>query len=283
MLREGGALAAGSTPEGCFVLSDPELQAFFQKEPLVERGKALRADYGSAEPFPHVVLDGFLPEKLVRAAAVSVAPIDETWLDRDRDTAKKRGIRDETRMEPALQALLYKLNSGAFLEFLEALTGIEGLLPDPYFQGGGIHQIERGGFLKVHADFNIHKRLGLDRRLNLLLYLNDGWNESWGGELELWDQRMTCCVQKLAPILNRCVIFSTTDTSFHGHPEPLECPEGQTRKSLAVYYYTTAVATADRTGFHPTLYQQPSVSPQPVGGAPSFRAWLARLWARLRR
>ena len=54
------------------------------------------------------------------------------------------------------------------LEFLETLTGIDGLVPDPYFAGGGLHQIVRGGFLKVHADFNWHPKLRLDRRLNML-------------------------------------------------------------------------------------------------------------------
>jgi hypothetical protein len=133
---------------------------------------------------------------------------------------------------------LYQLNSSTFITFLEELTGIEGIIPDPHFAGGGLHQIETGGYLKVHVDFNRHERLKLDRRLNLLIYLNKNWKEEYGGCLELWDRDMTRCEKKILPIFNRFVLFSTTDFSYHGHPEPLACPEGWTRKSLALYYYS---------------------------------------------
>ena len=119
------------------------------------------------------------------------------------------------------------MSSPPVLRFLEALTGIEGLIPDPYFGGAGPHQILPGGFLKVHADFNWHPLLKLDRRLNLLVYLNKDWREEYGGQLELWDRDMARCERQILPVFNRTVVFSTTDFSFHGHPRPLACPGGE--------------------------------------------------------
>jgi Rps23 Pro-64 3,4-dihydroxylase Tpa1-like proline 4-hydroxylase len=140
------------------------------------------------------------------------------------------------------------------LLWLEALTGIEGLIPAPYFGGGGLHQIEPGGFLKIHADFNVHPKLKLDRRLNMLVYLNKDWRDEYGGHLELWDRDLSACRKKILPSFNRTVIFSTTDTSFHGHPHPLTAPVGMSRKSVSLYYYTAGRPEAERSAPHDTLF-----------------------------
>jgi hypothetical protein len=165
----------------------------------------------------------------------------------------KFALDDETAIPALHRAALRELNGQVFLDFLERLTGIKGLVPDPHFIGGGLHQILPGGFLKVHADFDMHGRLHLHRRLNVLLYLNQDWDASYGGDLELWDPTMTRAVRKIAPIANRLVVFSTTDTSFHGHPEPLACPADRARRSMAWYYYTAPMKT--RVG-HSTLFQE---------------------------
>lgn len=210
--------------------------------------------YSSAEPFPHVVIDDFLPADALRAVADAFPkPGDLDWHVFDNPSQKKLAFEDERRIESGALWLLYQLNSARFMQFLERLTGIEGLIPDPYFVGGGLHQIERGGFLKIHADFNRHPKFDLDRRLNLLLYLNENWEEGYGGHLELWDAGMKRCVRRVLPTFNRCVIFSTTDSSFHGHPEPLACPQGRTRKSLALYYYSNGRPEEEASGGHGTL------------------------------
>lgn len=140
---------------------------------------------------------------------------------------------------PNTKIFMHFLNSEPFLNFLQILTGIkETLICDPYFSGGGQHEIKKGGFLKVHADFNKHPKLGLDRRINVLVYLNKDWNESYGGHFELWDEEMKNCVKKIPPTFNTMAIFSTTDFSYHGHPDPLNCPSNMSRKSLALYYYS---------------------------------------------
>jgi 2OG-Fe(II) oxygenase superfamily len=215
---------------GGFVL-DPER--------LSSLADAHRATYASAEPFPHVVIDNLLPEEAVdRVRAETPRPDDIRWIQFDDARSKKLASKAETQLGPATRFLLYQLNSSIFIEFLERLTGIQGLVPDPHFWGGGVHQIVRGGFLKIHSDFNRHPILHLDRRLNLLLYLNRDWQEEWGGHLELWDRDMTECRKRILPIFDRCVIFNTTDFSNHGHPEPLNCPDAESRKSLALYYYS---------------------------------------------
>ncbi|HEV3383297.1 MAG TPA: 2OG-Fe(II) oxygenase [Gemmata sp.] len=129
-------------------------------------------------------------------------------------------------------------------------------MPDPHYEGGGLHQIEPGGFLKIHADFNYHTRLRLDRRINLIVYLNKDWQEDYNGHLELWDRNMTHCVHKILPAYNRCVVFSTTDWSYHGHPEKLTWPAGRTRKSLALYYYTNGRPEEEKSDAHGTLWQE---------------------------
>ena len=171
------------------------------------------------------------------------------------------------------------MNSAPFLEFLKILTGISPLISDPRLEGGGLHQIERNGFLKIHADFNVHPLYKLDRRLNLLIYLNKDWEEAYGGHFELWDREMSRCIEKILPTFNRMVVFSTTDYSYHGHPDPLTCPPDRYRRSLALYYYTNGRPEEEKSATHSTLYQQrPKETPTLHDRLPSkVRAKLRRV------
>lgn len=230
---------------------------FFDPRKLLESADRFHADYLNATPFPHIVLDQFFPEETLNPIyAEFLSPQEGQWTKRYHENSQKLELTDETQMGEATRHFLAQLNSSAFLIFLERLTGITGLIPDPHFSGGGLHQIERGGFLNIHADFNYLQRLGLYRRLNLLLYLNKDWKEEYGGHLELWSRDMSRCEKRLLPVFNRCVIFNTTDRSFHGHPEPVACPEGMTRKSLALYYYSAVPADSKTPTPHSTLYQK---------------------------
>ena len=212
--------------------------------------------YSQAEPFPHIVIDNFLPESLLNNILGEFPKPEEiNWKNFNAATEKKLASTSELQLGEATRLLLYQLNSSTFIHFLETLTGIDGIIPDPHFVGGGLHQIERGGYLKVHVDFNRHKKLRLDRRLNLLIYLNKNWKEEYGGHFELWDREMTKCEKKILPIFNRCVIFSTTDFSYHGHPDLLNCPEGWTRKSLALYYYSNGRPAEEISDGHSTIFR----------------------------
>lgn len=230
---------------------------YFDPDLLVPVAEAHRQDFARAEPFPHVVIDGLFPEDLLqRVVAEFPEPFARTdWIRFDRSTSVKLAMPHDWTLGPATRHLLNQFNTAAFVDFLEHLTGVDGLLPDPHYEGGGLHQIERGGYLKVHADFNRHERLDLDRRLNALLYLNQGWRDEWGGQLELWDPAVTRCMRRISPLRNRLVVFATTDRSYHGHPEPLLCPAGTTRRSLALYYYTNGRPDHERSPAHNTLYR----------------------------
>jgi 2OG-Fe(II) oxygenase superfamily len=223
---------------------------------LRDMGRSLRERYLGAHPFPHVVLDDLFPTEILdRVLAEFPSPQQIRWQEFDTGVERKLMTTSEEQLGPATRHFVWQLNSQPFLLFLEDLTGISGLIPDPHLGGGGLHQIVRGGLLKVHADFNRHLGLNLDRRLNLLCYLNRNWKEEYGGHLELWDREMKSCVQRILPVFNRCVIFSTTDFSYHGHPDPLTCPNGWSRKSLALYYYSNGRPDEERSGDHSTLFR----------------------------
>ena len=232
------------------------LGRFLPDVDLPALGDRQHATYAAADPFPHIVLDDFLPAELAEEVLAEFpSPEQLRWWSFDSPQERKLATADDAVMGSRSRELFSQLNSARAIDFLERLTGIAGLLPDPHLYGGGLHQIERGGFLKVHADFNIHPRTGLQRRLNLLVYLNHDWAADYGGALELWNRDMTSCRARIAPVFNRCVIFTTSDSSFHGHPEPLTCPPDRTRKSIALYYYSLPDGLAGLADSHNTLFQ----------------------------
>jgi len=133
------------------------------------------------------------------------------------------------------------------------MTGIKNLIPDPYFQGGGIHRTNNGGYLRIHADFNLHKKMQVERRLNVLIYLNPDWQEEYGGAFEIWSDDMKDRIASYPPVMNRFCCFSTSSTSMHGNPEPVNHPDGKPRLSMALYYYS---ATWDESKVaHATLFR----------------------------
>jgi hypothetical protein len=220
-------------------------------------GAALSNGYRSANPFPHIVLDDFLPEPVVRSA-VKHFPVKRMTSDVVFDYGyvghHKRQILPED-CDGDARSLFNFFNSQPVIAFLEALTGIDGLIADPHFTGGGYHEIGRGGKLGIHADFRIHSKLHLQRRLNMIIYLNENWKEEYGGCLELWDRKMTTKVHSVLPIFDRCVIFNTDADSFHGHPDPLQTPDDVMRRSMALYYYTASRAIHDEVPDKSTVYR----------------------------
>lgn len=233
---------------------------------LERAAERLAADYMANQPFPHIVIDGFLPTDTLRKVLADYPqqqdlPVWNNATHKDKQTGEyvqkdKRNIRDVLSMPASYRQLVWELNSAPFLGFLSRLTGIDKLIPDPNLRGAGIHQIGRGGFLKVHADFTVHRDFALDRRLNFLLYLNQDWPDEYGGHLELWDRDMNGSPRRVLPVANRCVVFSTTASSYHGHPHPLTCPEGVYRKSLALYYYTNGRPEGEAEPVVATLWQE---------------------------
>jgi Rps23 Pro-64 3,4-dihydroxylase Tpa1-like proline 4-hydroxylase len=205
-----------------------------------ELGRTLAGQYRDAQPFPHIVIDDFVDPDILRTVIRDFpSSEDKEYFDRGQERLKFQYQPHEV-SSGLVRNLFAELNNQAFLGFLEELTGIEGLVPDPYFVGGGLHETKRGGHLGVHADFNVHEHLRLERRLNLLIYLNEDWHDEYGGELELWSKDMSDCAVRVKPGFGRAVIFNTALDSFHGHPDPLSCPPDRSRRSIATYYYTAA-------------------------------------------
>ena len=219
-------------------------------------GRSLADEYRNAEPFPHIVLDDFIDANVLkRVLADFPSGENKQFFNREQERLKFQYQPQEI-SSGVVRNLFAELNSQAFLGFLEELTGINGLISDPYFDGGGLHETKRGGHLGVHADFNVHDQLKVERRLNLLIYLNEDWHDEYGGELELWNKEMSGCAVRVKPIFGRAVIFNTDLDSFHGHPDPLNCPAERSRRSIATYYYTAvqdglALVPKRTTNFRP--------------------------------
>ena len=232
------------------------IQTFLPLSRMAEIAAPTKLAYATARPFPHFVIDNFFDPLLIdQVLAEFPNPGQINWQRFNNEQEIKLASAEEASFGPMTRLLLYHLNSITFLDFLSKVTGIENLIPDPTFEGGGLHQIPRGGKLAMHADFNKHRRFGLDRRLNALLYLYKDWHEDYGGHLELWNRDMTQCEAKILPVYNRLAVFGTTDFTFHGHPNPLQCPEGMTRKSLALYYFTNGRPAEEVSGEHSTLFK----------------------------
>lgn len=209
-------------------------------------------------PFRHYVIDGLFDEGILRSIndANYLQTIKGNITTFDNEYEGKIAISHISEDGGNVFSILNYLNSIEFIDFLKELTGIDDLIGDKELHGGGIHLIPRGGKLGVHIDFS---RALFDnsmyRRVNCLLYLNEGWKREWGGALELWNKRPVDggqCVKKVFPIFNRLIIFGTTKNSWHGHPSPLDCPESEFRKSLATYYYSSQ--HGDDLEEHSTIY-----------------------------
>ena len=211
------------------------------KTNLQQLASKLANTYQTNKPFPSIYIDDFFDENFLEEVLKEFPRVDQL---KDKiyyanPNENKYATKGEYTFGDQTKKLVHFLNSQPFLEFLQKITGIEEtLIPDPYYEGGGFHEIKPGGFLKVHVDFRKNKKLQLSRRVNFLIYLNKDWEEEYGGHLELWEKDMSQCVSKILPKFNRAAMFSTTGDSWHGHPDPLNCPEGKSRKSLALYYYT---------------------------------------------
>jgi hypothetical protein len=231
---------------------------FLDRRALRPLALAQRDVYANARPYPHVVLDGFLGEDLARElAAAYPGPTHPGWTRKDYDEqAARLGQLQRSGFEGVdggLRHLLAELSGMAFLEFLQTLTGVSGLIPDPHFRGAGMHLTLPGGHLALHVDFNRDRFRALSRRVTVLYYLNPDWQPAWGGELELWNEDASRCEARIAPLLDRLVVMAHGETSWHGHPTPLACPEGRGRAVVAAYFYT-ADASPDAPEPHGAIW-----------------------------
>ena len=215
----------------------------------LDLSKQLSTQYHKAKPFPHIVIDKFLPETILDSVLDEFNKNKNWWYDKVKWTEPYQvnkfywpyDIETVNNMPndlPTISALVNYLNSPVMLKYLEELTGIDNLISDELLMGGGLHKITSGGKLAIHKDYNVHPVKKIYRRLNLLIYLNKDWKQEWEGNLELWDKDHTKLEVSVEPLFNRAVIFTISEDSLHGHPVPLNTPENLSRNSIALYYFT---------------------------------------------
>jgi hypothetical protein len=246
-------------------LQSDEIFNWSQFEKNVDRDVAA---YDGADPFPYIYYDGLFSPDFLRKIVAEFPPLDHEIWQRTNDPEIQVKLRSNWKTEAdipphTLQAVQI-LNSGRFMRGLSKLTGISGLIADHYYTGGGLNQIIRDGVLALHVDGTRHDYMDVQRRLNSIVYFNENWKPSYNGDLELWNVDMTECRKKIAPHFNRLVVFTTNDFTPHGHPTPVACPEGMSRKSLIHYYYTSKRPASDlkQEGMHRALFTKSSDLPK---------------------
>jgi len=202
--------------------------------------RALGSTECFVNPFRHWVIDDFLPESLANALLEAFPSSEEPIWDNYKYEMQTKSAANKFILLPEpIRTFISYLSNDSFISILETLTSIYPLLSDPSIDGGGLHQIYNGGSLSIHADFARHKKYDITRRLNLIYYLNPDWQASFHGNLCLYDPSGSIVKKEISPIFNRLVVFETTNTSFHGHPDKLSVPSSTSRKSIALYYYTS--------------------------------------------
>jgi Rps23 Pro-64 3,4-dihydroxylase Tpa1-like proline 4-hydroxylase len=219
---------------------------------------SLRKRFQSAQPFPHVVIDDFLvpsaAEEVARAYPTFEKARAQGFIFNFVNEQRKIQITDAEKFPDPVRRLNQAISSSGFLADLEFITGIPRILVDDQLAGGGMHLTGSGGRLDVHVDFNLIEDRKLFRRLNILIYLNPLWNEAWGGHIELWDKTVRHCRYRCVPALNRCLIFETSDISYHGVAQ-VTAPADVVRQSFAAYYYTKEAPPSWTGTAHSTIFR----------------------------
>lgn len=219
----------------------------------------LAAAFARREPFRHVVIDDFLAEAYARRLLEQFPAFER---GNARNEAGEPGAKSTVErirgLGPAYAALDDLIQTQPFLDLIGRITGIDNLLYDPWYFGGGTHENRSGQDLDAHIDFNRHPVESWHRRLNLIVYLNPAWHDAWGGSLELHSDPRSDRdrVTTITPLFNRCVIFETTEWSWHGFPRiriPVEHTD-VSRRSVALYFYTRERPAEERAATHSTIY-----------------------------
>lgn len=223
------------------------------------------ATFKGNSPFDHTIIDNFFESEVAEALESEFPAFDSSvWHQYDNAIEVKKTCNNWNVFPPLTYRVFSYLNSREFTAMLGEMLGIESLSSDQGLNGGGWHSHKRGGKLNTHLDYNIHPKLGLQRKLNIIVYLNRSWRPEWGGQLGLWAQSPEArqpgdLIKSVDPLFNRAILFDTTQNSWHGLPAPLTCPEGEIRRSVAVYYLAPAPSVTEDRGkalFAPTEEQK---------------------------
>ncbi len=222
---------------------------------------ALAHAFRTASPFRHVAIDGFFQPETAAGLLDAFPAFDEKLAMNENGQVGRKAVNEKvTGLGPVYRQLDALVSGESFRKLISRITGIPDLQYDPYYFGGGTHENLHGQGLDAHVDFNFHPKTRQHRRLNLIFYLTEAWDDAWGGSIQLHrdpslppsqDEIVT-----ITPLFNRCVIFETTECSWHGFPR-IELPEdkrGLSRKSFALYYYTDSRPAEELGPEHSTIY-----------------------------
>jgi hypothetical protein len=226
---------------------------------LLAKTDVLAARFAPREPFRHIVIDDFFSPDYAAQLLDQFPPFERGNARNEAGELGNKSTVERIRGLGAAYAALDDLvQSREFLDLIGGITGIDGLLYDPWYFGGGTHENRQGQDLDAHVDFNRHPVNRWHRRLNLIVYLNREWQDDWGGSLQLHSDPRSADdrIITVTPRFNRAVIFETTETSWHGFPR-IALPEHKqalARKSVALYFYTTARPVEETAGTHSTIY-----------------------------
>ncbi len=224
--------------------------------------------YNNSLPFNHVIIDDFFLPHVAEQLANEFPDYDDPMLGYYNNAIENKKVFNRWDKFPKLTYQAFTmLGRPNFLFHIRGLIGNPNtteLWMDYGLNGGGWHLHTRNGNNNVHLDYNIHPKLGEQRKLNIIIYMTPDWKTEWGGGLELWThdpetKRPKDLVKTVENKFNRAVIFDTTQNSWHGLPKKINCPEGVIRKSLAAYYVQPAPIGADPRGkalFAPTAEQK---------------------------
>ena len=241
---------------GFFLMSILDVTSDFKVDEklLISTSKNFVNKFDKSTPCKHIKFEDFVTNEILEKILNDFITIKKgSFAGYERNQEKNKKVHSPYDLSNFTLSFFNLLNSKMFINFLENVTGINGLIPDPYFTGGGIHEVSNGGYLNIHADFNLHPKMKLERRINLLIYLNKNWEKKYGGQFELWDSKMESMKHSFDPIFNRCIILNTTSYSYHGHPNPINHPNNLSRLSIALYYYSATWDNAKK--YHTTKFQ----------------------------
>jgi hypothetical protein len=232
-----------------------ETDSVFTKGALSRaRAAELRQKFSTAKPFPHVVVDNLFQPAFLEKVLEDFSVGFGDWVHYNTADEVKRGTRPNAKLGAGSQRYFDVIHRGQFVQFLSAVTGFEGLLPDPSLFGGGLHEIPSGGRFSVHTDFNRHPVTELDNRLVFITYLNKDWQHAYGGRLELWDAQTKQCVSEVVPLFGRSILFAHSPESLHGHPNAVAAPGDRPRRSVAAYFYTNGGPGSEAGESHTTRF-----------------------------
>jgi Rps23 Pro-64 3,4-dihydroxylase Tpa1-like proline 4-hydroxylase len=232
------------------MLSQSELTMYNKINKILVNGldiEELKSNFFEGKPFNHVIIDNFFDEDFALEVVKELPDYNSNYFDAKYDNMieKKKTIQNWSMFPPNVYKAFNLLMGQYFTLLLREVTNQPWLTPDIGLHGGGIHMHQAGDYLNTHYDYEIHPKLDMKRKLNIIIYMEPSWQPEWGGNLELWSHdpetnRPKELVSSITPKFNRAVIFDTTQNSWHGVTGGIFSPKGIYRKSLAAYYLIPA-------------------------------------------